>query len=122
QGGDAQCAQCGDGECDGEGSEHHGLWGFPGKLGFNWSAGFDVLAMTRTIGSGKVLAINTITGAPVLRANNMEFEHEPGGRAFLALTGPSGIQYEGVYMWIDEFHARKTVGGLPGEADLGIPL
>jgi hypothetical protein len=122
QGGDAQCARCsdGDGECDGP--EHHGLWGFPGKLGFNWSAGVDALVMTRTIGSGKTLVINSITGDTVLRANNMEFEHEPGGRAFVALTGPSGIQYEGVYMWIDEFHARKTAGGFPGEADLGIPL
>jgi hypothetical protein len=69
-----------------------------------------------------VLAINTVTGASVLRANNMEFEHEPGGRVFAALRGPSGIQYEGVYMWIDEFHARKGIGGVPGEADLGIPL
>ncbi len=55
--------------------------------------------MTRSdSGSARPLVLAVDTDAVLFNANQCNFDYEAGVRAFIGLTGPSGIQYQGVYM------------------------
>jgi hypothetical protein len=120
-GGDCRGGNCGGGCC--------GLWGphscfghffgFPGKYGYVWSAGVEVLAMTRDADTDVVVVQNTDTLDTVFNSRDLDFGWEAGGRARLKLMGPSGIAVEGVYMRMAKFEAEANV---EGNNDLQIPF
>ena len=76
-----------------------------------WTAGFDALALTRDAGTNRPLVLDSNTLATVLNSNAFGFDFEPGGRAFLNLMGPSGIQYQATYMRLATLVADNTVFG-----------
>ncbi len=84
---------------------------FPGKYGYVWTASFDVLALTRDAGTNRPLVLDSNTLAPVFNSNATGFDFEPGGRAYLSLMGPSGIQYQASYMKLATLVADNTVFG-----------
>jgi hypothetical protein len=115
---------CGNGPCgngqmyDVFGRPRHPLNPFPGKYGYVWNAGFDVLALTRDAGTERPLVLNSNTQATLFNSNAFGFDFEPGGKAFLSLMGPSGIQYQATYMKLATLVADNTVFG---NNDLQIP-
>ena len=70
-----------------------------GQTGLQLDVCADALAMTRSdSGSGRPLVLAVDTDAVLFNANQWNFDYEAGVRAYAGLTGPSGIQYQGVYM------------------------
>ncbi len=80
---------------------HHGN-PFPGKYGYMWTGGVDALAFNRDAGSNRLLVtrenLTTTEIFPAFNSNDFTFDFTGGGRAHLQLMGPSGIQYQAVYM------------------------
>jgi hypothetical protein len=108
------CGNCygnGRGIFDVFGRPRNALNPFPGKYGYVWTAGFDVLALTRDAGTNRPLVLDSNTGATLFNSNAFGFDFEPGGRAFLSLMGPSGIQYQATYMKLATLVADNTVFG-----------
>jgi len=119
----------GHGDCnDGDGYGHQGLlWGlfhhnynpFPGKMGYVWSGGFDVLGMNRDNGTNVVLVRNTNTLATEFNSSQLHFDDEIGGKVWFQLMGPSGIAVQATYMKLATFVADGSVFGAD---DLQIPF
>ena len=107
------CGNCGhDGRVfDVFGRPRNAMNPFPGKYGYVWNAGFDVLALTRDAGTNRPLVLDSNTQATLFNSNAAGFDFEPGGRAFLSLMGPSGIQYQASYMKLATLVANNTVFG-----------
>lgn len=134
QQGDGQCQNC-NGNCDGNCDDgccgwlgepykclfsfcHGGM--FPGKVGYVWQAGYDNLAMTRTVGSDRtLLLVDTGTSLlPIFKAGDLNFDWDYGGRAHIELIGPSGITYQWQYTRIATF---VTTDSVFGAGDLSLP-
>ncbi len=120
-GSDCGCEQGCD---DGDGNRgccnlfHHGN-PFPGKYGYMWTGGVEALAFNRDAGSDRVLVRNTDTLAPVFNSNDFSFDFTSGARAHINLMGPSGIQYQAVYMKLATLIADADVNG---DNNLQIPF
>ncbi len=93
----------------------------PGKLGYNWTFGADALAMTRSTGSARPLVLAVDSGNTLFNSNQWNFDYEAGVRAFIGLTGPSGIQYQGVYMDIPRL-GDSTVISSSNNLQIPFPL
>ena len=61
------------------------------------------------------------TGATLFNSNQFNFDVEPGVRAFIGLTGPSGIQYQGVYMNVPHMGDSATISS-PNNLQIPFPL
>ena len=90
---------------------HHGYNPFPGKLGYVWSGGFDVLGMNRDNGTNTVLVQNTNTLATEFNSSQLHFDDEIGGKVWFQLMGPSGIAVQTTYMKLATFVADGSVFG-----------
>lgn len=118
---DAGCSDCQD-SCWCHGWLFNCMHGLPGKLGYNWTAGADALAMTRSdTGSARPLVLAVDTGATLFNANQWNFNVEAGVRGFVGLTGPSGIQYQAVYMDIPRMGDSALIGS-PNNLQIPFPL
>ena len=94
--------------------------GFPGKYGYMWTAGVEALAWHRDAGTNRLLIQDTDTLAPIFSSNQFSFDFTAGGRVHLNLMGPSGIQYQGVYMKMGDWVTNNDILGsnnlrLPGD-------
>jgi hypothetical protein len=97
------------------------MHGLSGKMGYNWTAGADALAMTRTTAVSRPLVLDVTTGATLFNTNQWNFDMEGGVRAFIGLTGPSGIQIQGVYMDVPRMGDSSVISS-PNNLQIPFPL
>jgi hypothetical protein len=97
---------------------HHGN-PFPGKYGYMWSGGVEALAFNRDAGSNRILVQNTDTLATEFNSHQFSFDFTSGARAHINLMGPSGIQYQAVYMKLATLVSNADV---VGDNNLQIPF
>ncbi len=119
-GGEGYGGDCNDPNCQHCRKRHfpHNIFGFAGKLGYNWFTSADVVFMTRDSASNQNLVLNTTTQQPVLGSGGLDFDYETGGRVMFGFMGPSGISLQGVYLGVHGFESSVEI---EGNNDLQIP-